>query len=123
MVLNKGGYVIINKALNNVYELAYNALISGKPILWYENYTTCYYIDTITLSGTDVVLTKGGKTILIEIDGTITETGDIQPHLYQFCIYYKLLVDSRLNYYNPHHFLYIWFFLLYLHQQCIALSY
>lgn len=86
MVGNKGGYVIINKALNNVYELAKNALTSGKPILWYENDTTCYYIDTITLSGTDIVLTKGGKTITIEADGDITETGNIQveeKHLYK----------------------------------------
>lgn len=83
MVLNKGGYVIINKALNNVYELAYNALTSGKPILWYETDTECYYIDTITLSGTDVVLTKGGKTITIEADGDITETSDIQNHLFK----------------------------------------
>lgn len=86
MVLNKGGYVIINKALDNVYELANNALTSGKPILWYEDENTCYYIDTISKSGTDIILTKGGKTITIENDGDITETGDIQNHLYQYYI-------------------------------------
>ena len=89
MVLNKGGYVIINKALNNVYELAKNALTSGKPILWYETNTECYFIDTATLSGTNIVLTKGGKTITIEADGDITETGNIQveeKHLYKHYI-------------------------------------
>lgn len=89
MVLNKGGYVMINKAQSNVYELAESALISGKPILWYETNTECYFIDTITLSGTDIILTKGGKTITIENDGDITETGNIQvvdKHLYKHTI-------------------------------------
>lgn len=78
MVLNKGGYVMINKAQDNVYELATSALTSGKPILWYELNTECYFIDTITLSGTNIILTKGGKTITIESDGDITESGNIQ---------------------------------------------
>lgn len=94
MVGNKGGYVIINKALDNVYELAKNALTSGKPILWYETNTECYYIDTATLSGTDIVLTKGAKTITIEADGDITEVGDIQPsgseqHLYEIKVSFQ----------------------------------
>ena len=58
-------------------ELATSALTSGKPILWYESNTECYFIDTITLSGTDIILTKGGKTITIENDSDITEVGDI----------------------------------------------
>ena len=79
-----GGYVMLNKADENLYVKAKNALTQGKPILFYEDANTCYYIDTITLDGTDIILTKGGKTITIEADGDITENGDIQPHLYNF---------------------------------------
>lgn len=72
-----GGYLIISKNQADAYALSLKALELGKPVLFYEDDTTCYYIDTITLSGTDVVLTKGGKTITIESDGTITEVGDV----------------------------------------------
>ena len=96
MVLNKGGYVMINKAQDNVYELATSALTSGKPILWYETNTECYFIDTITLSGTDIILTKGGKTITIESDGDITEVGDIQNHLYKYYVSYQG-IDEEMN--------------------------
>ena len=81
-----GGYIIIAKNDADAYAKANKALTLGKPILFYEDNTTCYYIDTIALDGTDVLLTKGGKTIKIESDGDITETGDIQNHLYQYTI-------------------------------------
>ena len=96
MVLNKGGYVMINKAQDNVYELATSALTSGKPILWYETNTECYFIDTITLNGTDIILTKGGKTITIESDGDITEV-DIQNHLYKHFITFDIENTSDLD--------------------------
>ena len=84
-----GGYLMVSKSDTNLYAKLNNALTVGKPILWYEDETTCYYIDTITKSGTDIILTKGGKTITIEDDGDINETGNIQPqekHLYQHTI-------------------------------------
>ena len=89
-----GGYLMVSKSDTNLYAKLNNALTVGKPILWYEDETTCYYIDTITKSGTDIILTKGGKTITIESDGTITEVGNIQPsggggdevHLYKHFI-------------------------------------
>ena len=74
-----GGYLMVSKADTNLYEKLNKALTIGKPVLWYEDENTCYYIDTITKSGTDIILTKGGKTITIENDGDITETGSIQP--------------------------------------------
>lgn len=77
-----GGYIIIAKNDADAYAKANKALTLGKPILFYEDNTTCYYIDTITLDGTDIILTKGGKTITIEADGDITETGNVQNHLY-----------------------------------------
>lgn len=80
----KGGYLIINKDDANIYAKLQDALTNGKPVLFYENDTTCYYIDTIALNGADIVLTKGGKTITIEADGDITESGNIQNHLYNY---------------------------------------
>lgn len=82
-----GGYIMIKASDTNIYLEASKALTIGKPILFYENDTTCYYIDTITLDGTNIVLTKGGKTITIADDNTITTSGDIQVHLYRYWIY------------------------------------
>lgn len=73
-----GGYLMVSKTDTNLYTKLNNALTLGKPVLWYEDDNTCYYIDTITKSGTDIILTKGDKTITIESDGDITEVGDIQ---------------------------------------------
>ena len=91
-----GGYIIISKNQADAYALSVKALELGKPILFYEDNTTCYYIDTISKSGTDIVLTKGDKTITIESDGTITEVGDIQPHLYYHGIEMYKLSDNNL---------------------------
>ena len=83
-----GGYVMIGKTDNNIYEKSKKVLTLGKPILFYEDATTSYYIDTISLDGSDnVVLTKGGKTITIANDNTITESGEIQNHLYNYYFY------------------------------------
>ena len=81
-----GGYIIINKDDANIYAKVTEALINGKPILFYENDTTCYYIDTIALSGDDIVLTKGGKTITITSANAVSEIGSIQNHLYLLTI-------------------------------------
>ena len=81
-----GGYIMIKASDADIYLEASRALTIGKPILFYENDTTCYYIDTITLDGTNVVLTKGGKTITIANDNTITTSGDIQNHFYEVLI-------------------------------------
>lgn len=82
-----GGYLMVSKTDTNLYEKLNKALTIGKPVLWYEDENICYYIDTITKSGTDIILTKGGKTITIESDGDITEVGDIQNHLYLLSFY------------------------------------
>ena len=81
-----GGYLMVSKTDTNLYEKLNKALTLGKPVLWYEDENTCYYIDTITKSGTDIILTKGGKTITIKNDGDITENGDIQPKEYEYAI-------------------------------------
>lgn len=93
----KGGYLIISKDDANIYAKLQDALTNGKPVLFYENDTTCYYIDTIALSGDDIVLTKGGKTITIEADGDITENGDIQQTTENFDALMENIVDSAGN--------------------------
>ena len=89
-----GGYVMVSKNDTDLYKKLNNALTLGKPVLFYENENTCYYIDTISLDGTDIVLTKGGKTITIEADGDITETGNIQEKIYKYLINYEDLNAS-----------------------------
>ena len=77
-----GGYVILDLAdTQNVYAQAQNCLLVNKPVMVYDN-TQVYYADSIILDGTNIVLTKGGKTITIANDNTITTSGDIQNHLY-----------------------------------------
>lgn len=76
-----GGYLMVSKTDTNLYEKLNKALTSGKPVLWYDE-NTCYYIDTITKSGTDIILTKGGRIITIESDGDITEVGNINNNIY-----------------------------------------
>ncbi|MBR6518025.1 MAG: hypothetical protein IKT40_14425 [Bacilli bacterium] len=74
-----GGYLMVSKTDTELYKKLNNALTLGKPVLFYEDATTCYYIDTISKSGDDIVLTKGGKTITITDANVVTESGDIQP--------------------------------------------
>lgn len=94
-----GGYLMVSKADTKIYDKLQLGLKVGKPILWYENDTTCYYIDTISggeitteivddeevITYGDIILTKGGKTITVSYNGTdatVTEEGEIQIHLY-----------------------------------------
>lgn len=79
-----GGYVILDLQDANVYAQAKNCLLVNKPVMVYDN-AQVYYADSIILDGTNVVLTKGGKTITIANDNTITTSGDIQilkNHIY-----------------------------------------
>lgn len=96
----KGGYIIINKSDIDLYNKLSVCLELGKPILWYEDETTCYFIDTIsggeitteivddeevTTYG-DIILTKGSLTITITSENVVTEEGTIKPierQLYQ----------------------------------------
>lgn len=93
-----GGYLMVSKADTKIYDKLQLGLKVGKPILWYESETVCYYIDTISggeitteivddeevITYGDIILTKGGKTITITSANAVTETGDIQNHLYNF---------------------------------------
>lgn len=80
-----GGYSILDLASTTIYADALGALKQDKPVLVYDT-PECYYADTISLDGTNVVITKGGKTITIANDNTITNVSDIQNHLYRYAI-------------------------------------
>ena len=82
-----GGYVMIKSSDSEIYSKVKKAIEIGKPILYYENDTTCYYIDSASIVGTDVILTKGGKTITIDNDNNVVSSGDIQNHLYNYHFY------------------------------------
>ena len=86
-----GGYVMLDLADPKLYDRAKAAIGSGKPVMLYDTDNAVYYIDSIALDGTNVVITKGGKTITIESDGDITESGNIQNHLYKHNIDFELL--------------------------------
>lgn len=88
-----GGYIMIYKNSKKIYSELFACLTLGKPILWYEDKNTCFFIDTIsggevtteivddeevTTYG-DIILTKGGMTITITSENVVTEVGDIQP--------------------------------------------
>lgn len=99
-----GGYVILDLQDANVYAQAQNCLLVNKPVMVYDN-SQVYYADTIILDGTNIVLTKGGKTITIANDNTITTSGDIQEklHLYQINIYGEVggdTIDFYMNIYS-----------------------
>lgn len=91
-----GGYVMIKSSDSEIYSKVKKAIEIGKPILYYENDTTCYYIDSASIVGTDIVLTKGGKTITIDSSNNVVSSGDIQAHLYCYLFY---LTDNTKTYY------------------------
>lgn len=76
------GYVFLDLTKSNVYAKALKVLESGKPVVVKDGSGAPYYVDSMNVDGTNVVITKGGKTITIANDNTITSVGDIQPHLY-----------------------------------------
>ena len=106
-----GGYLMISKNDSDIYVKAHKALTLGKPILFYENQTTCYYIDTISggeitteivddeeiTSYGDIILTKGGKTITITSANAVSESGNIQQTTENFDALMENIVDSAGN--------------------------
>ena len=84
-----GGYSILDLTDANVSAQANACYNQDKPVLVYGANGERYFADTITKSGTSIIITKGGKTITIANDNTITNVGDIQVlahHLYEYLI-------------------------------------
>ena len=79
----KGGYTILDLESSTIYADSFKALDSNKPVVVYDGTNKPYFADTISLDDTSVVITKGGKTITIANDNTITNVGDIQSKFHQ----------------------------------------
>ena len=94
----KGGYTILDLESSTIYADSVKALDSNKPIVVYDGTYKPYFADTITKSGTNIIITKGGKTITIANDNTITSEGDIQNHLYKCYAISQYLQTSGNDY-------------------------
>lgn len=78
------GYVTLDLASNKIYNESLGAIKSGKPVMVVDA-PNVYFADTIAISGDDVVITKGGKTITINDANAVSSEGEIQPsHLYMY---------------------------------------
>ena len=84
------GYVFLDLTKSNVYSKALKVLGTDKPVVIKDGQCSPYFVDSLTLDGTNVVITKGGKTITIANDNTITNVGDISTIL-------ENIVDSQGN--------------------------
>ena len=69
------GYVFLDLTKANVYAKALKVLGTDKPVVIKDGSGSPYFVDSLTLDGTNVVITKGGKTITIANDNTITSEG------------------------------------------------
>lgn len=76
------GYVFLDLTKANVYQKALKVLTTDKPVVVSDGSGAPYFVDSMVVDGTNIVITKGGKTITIANDNTITNVGDIQNHLY-----------------------------------------
>lgn len=76
MVKRNGGYAIVVHDDANIYNEVKVAYENHKPILFYDDDNTCYFIDTIKKDNDDnYILTKGGKTFTITINNTLSSEG------------------------------------------------
>ena len=90
-----GGYSILDLTDANVSAQANACYNQDKPVLVYGANGERYFADTITKSGTSIIITKGGKTITIANDNTITNVGDIQNHLYRYDLDFEFTYDGQ----------------------------
>ena len=71
-----GGYAIVSHDDANIYSKVQGAYANQKPILFYDDDNTCYFIDTIKKNDDgDYVLTKGGKTFTITDANSVIAEG------------------------------------------------
>lgn len=91
-----GGYSILDLADTNVYNQALICAKQNKPVLVYDD-PLRYYADTIAIdtdNDNNVVITKGGKTITINDNNSVSSVGEIQPSSEGSTIHYYALYYS-----------------------------
>lgn len=81
------GYVFLDLTKSNVYTEALKVLGTDKPVVIKDGGGSPYFVDSLTLDGTNIIITKGGKTITIANDNTITSEGDIDNTLKTYQCY------------------------------------
>ena len=84
------GYVFLDLTKANVYSKALKVLGTDKPVVIKDGSGSPYFVDSLTLDGTNIIITKGGKTITIANDNTITNVGDVLTIM-------ENIVDSKGN--------------------------
>lgn len=93
-----GGYAIVSHDDIDIYSKVKGAFENHKPILFYDDDNTCYFIDTIKKNDDgDYILTKGGKTFTVTTNNTLSSEGEIQvidKHLYRYCINMSIVGGS-----------------------------
>lgn len=88
------GYVFLDLTKSNVYSKALKVLGTDKPVVIKDGSGSPYFVDSLTLSGTNIIITKGGKTITIANDNTITNVGDIQEKLHLYRLQFQLKIEG-----------------------------
>lgn len=82
-MIKSGGYAIVSYNDTNIFSKVQGAYENQKPILFYDDDNTCYFIDTIKKNDDgDYVLTKGGKTFTVTSNNTLSSEGTIENHIY-----------------------------------------
>ena len=71
------GYVFLDLTKSNVYAEALKVLGTDKPVVIKDGSGAPYFVDSLTLDGTNVVITKGGKTITINDANAVSSEGEI----------------------------------------------
>ena len=79
MVTKNGGYAIVKHNDSDIFAKVKNAFENEKPILFYDDDKTCFYVDSVKLNGDgDYEFTKGGKTWTVTDNNTLSSEGQIQ---------------------------------------------
>ena len=71
------GYVFLDLTKSNVYAKALKVLGADKPVVIKDGSGAPYFVDSLTLDGTNVVITKGGKTITINDANAVSSEGSV----------------------------------------------
>lgn len=109
--MKNGGYAIISHDDINIFNKIDSAYKAGKPILFYDDDKTCFYVDSVKVNGDgDYEFTKGGKTWTVTDNNTLSSEGQIQNHLWEYTvvcsfeaggdsqfIYFRLLSNELLT--------------------------
>ena len=115
-----GGYAIVSHDDANIYSKVQGAYTSQKPILFYDDDNTCYFIDTIKYGDDDdLIMTKGGKTFTVTTNNTLSSEGEIQVKVKKLYKHFITFVVENISSQDSNNF----FFTYYSYDNNIINSY